>query len=90
MEMSYLDLVALGGVEEVIVLATGPEGHGFKPERTMYFKGDKNPQHIFLRMGSKAGADFYRPEKSIALAAFEPASVGSSGKHTNHYTAEAT
>jgi hypothetical protein len=34
----------LGGVV-VSVLVTGPKGHGF----------DKNPQHIFVRMGSKAG-----------------------------------
>jgi hypothetical protein len=33
---------------------------------------------------------FYRPQKSIALAGFEPATFGSSGKHTNHYTTEAT
>jgi hypothetical protein len=26
----------------------------------------------------------------IALAGFEPATFGSSGKHTNHYTTEAT
>jgi hypothetical protein len=28
--------------------------------------------------------------KSIASAGFEPATLGSSGKHTNHYTTEAT
>jgi hypothetical protein len=27
---------------------------GSNPAKTMYFKGDKNPQHTFLRMGSKA------------------------------------
>jgi hypothetical protein len=34
----------------VSILATGPKicGYGF-------FKGDKNPHHTFLRMGSKAG-----------------------------------
>jgi hypothetical protein len=43
----------LGGVV-VIVLATGPKGRGFKtlPIRWI-FQGDKNPQHTFLRMGSK-------------------------------------
>jgi hypothetical protein len=29
------------------------------------------------------------PLKSIALAGFEPATFGSSGKHTNHYTTKA-
>jgi hypothetical protein len=29
-------------------------------------------------------------KKSIALAGFEPATFGSSGKHTNHYTTKAT
>jgi hypothetical protein len=33
---------------------------------------------------------FYRPKKSIALAGFEPATFGSSGKHTNHYTTMGT
>jgi hypothetical protein len=41
----------------VSVLATGPKGRGFKPGRGgEYFKGDKNPQHTFLRKGSKAGS----------------------------------
>jgi hypothetical protein len=45
----------LGGVV-VSVLATVPNGRGFKPCRDDgFFKGDKNPQHTFLRMGSKAG-----------------------------------
>jgi hypothetical protein len=30
------------------------------------------------------------PLKSIASAGYEPATLGSSGKHTNHYTTEAT
>jgi hypothetical protein len=34
--------------------------------------------------------EFYFPEKSIALAGFEPTTFGSSGKHTNHYTMKAT
>jgi hypothetical protein len=29
-------------------------------------------------------------KKSIALAGFEQTTFGSSGKHTNHYTTEAT
>jgi hypothetical protein len=38
----------------VSVLATGPKGHGLKPGRgDGLFKGNKNPQHTFLRMGSK-------------------------------------
>jgi hypothetical protein len=38
------------------VFATGPNGGRFKPGRgDGFFKGDKNPQHTFLRMGSKAG-----------------------------------
>jgi hypothetical protein len=35
-------------------------------------------------------ADFYRPQKSISLTGFELANYGSSSKHTNHYTTEAT
>jgi hypothetical protein len=33
---------------------------------------------------------FIALKKSIALAGFEPASSGSSGKHTNHYTTKVT
>jgi hypothetical protein len=45
----------LGGVV-VSVLTTGPKGRGFEPgEGDRFFKGDKNPQHTFLRTGSKAG-----------------------------------
>jgi hypothetical protein len=33
---------------------------------------------------------FLSPLKSIASAEFEPASLGSSDKHTNHYATEAT
>jgi hypothetical protein len=41
----------LGGVV-ISVLATGPKGCGFitRPRRWI-FKGDKNPQHIFLSDG---------------------------------------
>jgi hypothetical protein len=37
------------------VLATGLNDRGFNPGRGDGFKGDQNPQHTFLRMGSKAG-----------------------------------
>jgi hypothetical protein len=44
----------LGGVV-VSVLATGPIRSRVRTRpRRWIFKGDKNPQHIFLRMGSKA------------------------------------
>jgi hypothetical protein len=33
---------------------------------------------------------FIALKKSIALAGFEPATLGSSGEHTNHYTTEVT
>jgi hypothetical protein len=49
-----LPQVALGGLV-VSVLATGPKVRGFNPGRGRWiFKGDKNPQHNFLRRGSKA------------------------------------
>jgi hypothetical protein len=39
----------------VSVLAIGPKFHVFKPSLwQLIFKGDKNPQHAFLRRGSKA------------------------------------
>jgi hypothetical protein len=38
----------------------------------------------------RCAADFCRPQKSIALALFEPATFWSSGKHTNHYNTKAT
>jgi hypothetical protein len=38
----------------------------------------------------RCAADFYYSQKSIALAGFELATFGSSGKHINHYTTEAT
>jgi hypothetical protein len=47
-------LVLLDGVM-VIVLAIGPKVHGFKIGQERWIsKGDKNPQHDFLRRGSKA------------------------------------
>jgi hypothetical protein len=36
----------------VSVLATGPKVRGFDPDG--FFKGDKNPEHHFLRRGSNA------------------------------------
>jgi hypothetical protein len=46
--------VDLGGLV-VSVLATGPKVRGFDPDRGRWiFKGDKNPEHHFLRRGSKA------------------------------------
>jgi hypothetical protein len=39
----------------VNVLATGPKVRGFDPDRGRWiFKGDKSPEHHFLRRGSKA------------------------------------
>jgi hypothetical protein len=38
----------------------------------------------------RCAADFYRPQKSDALARFEPANFGSSGKHSSHYTTKET
>jgi hypothetical protein len=63
-----------------------------------YLKGSLTRRKI-LRHGTsgfashpkgRCAADFYRPLKSIASAGFEPANLGSSGKHTNHYTTKAT
>jgi hypothetical protein len=51
-----LQLVAvdLGGLV-VSVLATGPKVRGFDPDQGRWiFKDDKNPEHHFLRRGSKA------------------------------------
>jgi hypothetical protein len=49
-----IQFVALGGLV-VSVLATGPKIRGFDPDRGRWiFKGDKNPEHYFLRRGSKA------------------------------------
>jgi hypothetical protein len=40
----------------VSVLATGPNGRRFKSGRgDGSLKGDKIPQHTFIRMGSEAG-----------------------------------
>jgi hypothetical protein len=45
---------------------------------------------LYFPSEGRCAADFYCPWKSIASARFEPATLGSSGKHTNHYTTEAT
>jgi hypothetical protein len=45
----------LFSVMYVIVLATGPKVRGFDPDLGRWiFNGDKNPEHHFLRRGSKA------------------------------------
>jgi hypothetical protein len=50
----YENDVDLGGLV-VSVLATGPKVRGFGPDRGRWiFKGDKNPEHHFLRRRSKA------------------------------------
>jgi hypothetical protein len=38
----------------------------------------------------RCAADFYRSKKSIALAGFDLATLGSSGKHTNRYNTKVT
>jgi hypothetical protein len=53
-DISSVLYVGLGGLV-VSVLATGPKVRGFDPDRGRWiFKGDKNPEHHFLRRGSKA------------------------------------
>jgi hypothetical protein len=48
------DISGFGGLG-VSVLASGTQVRGFKPgRRRRIFKGRKNPQHAFLRKGSKA------------------------------------
>jgi hypothetical protein len=50
----FIRFVDLGGLV-VSVLATGPKVRGFDPDRGRWIsKGDKNPEHHFLRRGSKA------------------------------------
>jgi hypothetical protein len=39
----------------VSVRVNGPKVCGYKPGRGEIFKSDKNPQHAFLRRGSKDG-----------------------------------
>jgi hypothetical protein len=47
-------LLVLGGLV-VRVFGTGPKVRWFNPGQERWiFKGDKNLQHTFLRMGSKA------------------------------------
>jgi hypothetical protein len=48
------------------------------------------PSGFISHLRELCAADFYRPEKSIALTGFESANFGSSGKHTNQNTTKAT
>jgi hypothetical protein len=48
------------------------------------------PSGFISHLRELCAADFYRPEKSIALTGFESANFGYSGKHTNHNTTKAT
>jgi hypothetical protein len=51
---------------------------------------DMGPSRFPSHPRGRCAADFYGFKKSIALAGFEPATFGSSGKPINHYTTEAT
>jgi hypothetical protein len=44
---------------------------------------------LYFPSEGKCVVDFYRPLNIIASAGFELATLGPSGKHTNHYTKEA-
>jgi hypothetical protein len=48
------------------------------------------PSRFTSHPRGRCAADFIALKKSMALAGFKPATFGSSGKHTNHYTTEAT
>jgi hypothetical protein len=49
------------------------------------------PSRFTSHRRGRCAVDFLSPlKKSIALGGFEPANFESSGKHTNHYTTEAT
>jgi hypothetical protein len=52
----YLKFSTLEIILQILSLfATGPKVRGFDPDRGRWiFKGDKNPEHHFLRRGSKA------------------------------------
>jgi hypothetical protein len=52
--MKLMFFSRLGGVV-VRVLALDPRDAGSNPAEATDFNGDKNQQHTFLRMGSKAG-----------------------------------
>jgi hypothetical protein len=57
----------------VIVLATGHNARGFKPGRERRnFKGDRNPQHNFLRREVKPSA----PCRKILRHAEDPLKYG--------------
>jgi hypothetical protein len=51
---------------------------------------DMGPSRFTSHPRGRCAADFLSPLKYIALAGFKPATFGSSGKHTNHYTTKAT
>jgi hypothetical protein len=58
-----------------------------------YFTCYKNLQHGaygFTSPPKDSTLKFFLPLKSFALVVFEPARLGSNGKHANHYTTEAT
>jgi hypothetical protein len=48
------------------------------------------PSGFTSHLRERCAAGFLSPLKSIALAGFEPANFGSSGKHTNRYTTKPT
>jgi hypothetical protein len=51
----YFNILLQHGGPVVSVFATGPKVCGFNPGRGRWiFKGDKNPEHNFLRRGRKA------------------------------------
>jgi hypothetical protein len=45
---------------------------------------------LYFPSKGMCATDFYHPYKSIASARFEPVTLGSSGKHINHYTTGVT
>jgi hypothetical protein len=45
---------------------------------------------LYFPSETRRAADFIAIKKPIASAGFEPANLSSNGKHTKHYTAEAT
>jgi hypothetical protein len=77
------------GEEEMSILSIHPRGtsgvllHAVKSYDMGLSRFTSHPR-------GRCVADFSRLSKSIALAGFEPATFGSSGKHTNHYTSKAT
>jgi hypothetical protein len=72
----------------VSMLASGTRVHGFKPGRSLrIFFGRKNPQHAFLRKGSKAVG----PVLQICGTLKNPCDyveVGSKAKFVGHFSSE--